>query len=174
MPARPGSPYAVRLTATWIAASGSGVLTGQSLPATSRAPARCRSPNGYCQRDRSSPRNGSVSSTIWSSRQAHSACRLAATPSSANRGTSSGWTTCRWAMWCRAPGRPAGRALAAVERVQRLARAAVADRVHVHLEARSAERGDALPQRGGVDERVAGVVGRVAAAVEVRRRSARP
>ena len=49
-PARPGSPYAVRFTAMWIAASGSGVLTGQSLPIASRAPARCRSPNGYCQR----------------------------------------------------------------------------------------------------------------------------
>ena len=95
MPARPGSPYDVRVTAVWMAASGSGVLTGQSLPATRRAPVRWRSPKGYCQRDRSSPRNGIVSSVIWGSWIAQRACMFAATPSSANRGTSSGWTTCR-------------------------------------------------------------------------------
>ena len=52
-PAGPSSPYDVRVTAVWIAASGSGEVTGQSLPITSRAPAPWRSPNGYCQVDRS-------------------------------------------------------------------------------------------------------------------------
>ena len=97
-PARPSS-YAVRVTAVWIAASGSGEVTGQSLPITNRAPARWSPPNGYCQVDRSSPRNGMVRSSICGSWQAHSACALAATPSSAKRGTSSGWTTWMWAMW---------------------------------------------------------------------------
>ena len=55
-PARPSSPWAHRLTATWIASSGSGELTGQSLPATRRAPDRCSAPNGYCHEARSSPR----------------------------------------------------------------------------------------------------------------------
>ena len=99
--ARPASPYAVRVTAVWIAASGSGEVTGQSLPITSRAPARWRSPNGYCQVARSSPRNGIVSSSICGSWAAQSACALAATPSSAKRGTSSGCTTWMCAMWWR-------------------------------------------------------------------------
>ena len=80
------------------------MLTGQSLPATSRAPERCSDPNGYCQVARSVPMNGIVRSTIWSSRQAHSAWMLAATPSSPKRRTSSGCTSWRWAMWCRRSG----------------------------------------------------------------------
>jgi len=59
-----GSSYAVRVTAVWIAASGSGELTGQSLPMTSRAPARWSPPKGYCHVERCSPRNGMVSSSI--------------------------------------------------------------------------------------------------------------
>src|SRR5215212_5926166 len=59
-----GSSYDVRVTAVWIAAIGSGEVTGQSLPITRRAPARRREPKGYCQVDRSWPRNGIVSSSI--------------------------------------------------------------------------------------------------------------
>ena len=39
---------------------GSGLLTDQSLPAASAAPAACSDPNGYCQPARRSPRNGIV------------------------------------------------------------------------------------------------------------------
>jgi hypothetical protein len=39
----------------WMAAIGSGELTGQSLPITSRTPLRFRSPNGYCHAERCRP-----------------------------------------------------------------------------------------------------------------------
>ena len=85
-----GEPGAERLTATWIAWSGSGLLTGQSLPAARVAPERSSAPNWYCHVARSGPRKGIVRSSICGSWVAHSACALAATPSSAKRGTSSG------------------------------------------------------------------------------------
>ena len=56
-----------------------------------------------------------------------------------------------------------------LERVQRLARRAVADGVHVDLEPGVVERPHRLTQRGGLDEGVAGVAGRPAVVVEVRR-----
>ena len=140
---RPGSPYAVRVTAVWIAASGSGVLTGQSLPATSRAPARCRSPKGYCQRPAPAPGTAGSARPSASSWQAQSACMLAATPSAAKRGRRRGGPA--GGARCGGAGRPGG--AGALERVERLAHPAVADRVHVHLEARGGQRRDGLAQR---------------------------
>ena len=64
-------------------------------------PAADSDPKGYCQADRSSPRNASVRSVIWSSLQAQTACMLAAIPSRPNLATSSGWISCRCAMWWR-------------------------------------------------------------------------
>ena len=60
------------------------------------------------------------------------------------------------------------RGIGADHRVQRLPHAAVADRVDVHLEPGRVEGLHGLAQPLGVDERVAAVVGRMAAAVEVR------
>ena len=103
---------------------------------TSRAPARCRSPKGYCHAARSSPRNGSVSSTIWSSWQAHSACMLAATPSSRTAARRRG-----------APPEVGDVVVAALvgaapsNGVEGLAHRPVADGVHVHLEPGGVERG---------------------------------
>jgi hypothetical protein len=85
---------------------GFGLETGQSLPKHSCAPDRSRLPNGYCQDERSGPRNGSVSSVICGSSQAHSGWQLASTPSSRNRGRSCGCTTWMCEMWCRPPPAP--------------------------------------------------------------------
>ncbi len=109
--------------ATCRPASGSGLLTGQSLPAARVAPARCRSPNGYCQAARSGPRKGMVSSSICGSWAAHSGWMLATAPSRAKRVRSSGWTTWRWARWCRAPRHPlAARAASTASSASRTAR----------------------------------------------------
>ena len=139
-----------------MAASGSGVLTGQSLPAARRAPARCRAPNGYCQPARSSPRNGSVSSTIWSSRQAHSACMLAVTPSVGEPRhvvgvdhLEVGDVVARLAMAALAQLGPRSNASSASPH------RAVADRVHVHLEALGVEPGHVAASARRVDERQA-------------------
>ena len=64
-------------------------------------------------------------------------------------------------MWCRRAG------IGALEGVERLADAAVAEAVHVHLEAQPVELADEAAQRLRVDEGEAGVGRRVAAAVEV-------
>ena len=44
-----------------------GVVTGQSLPPARRAPARCRSPNGYCRPASAGSRKGMVRSSICGS-----------------------------------------------------------------------------------------------------------
>src|SRR5438034_427953 len=80
---------------------GLGLETDQSLPKASLAPDRTRLANGYCHPLRSGPRNGIVRFTLWPSSVAHSGWAFATTPSSWNRGTSSGWTTWIWAMWWR-------------------------------------------------------------------------
>ena len=140
MPAGAGSPYDVRCTAVWMAASGSGVLTGQSLPATSRAPAACRSPKGYCRPARSAPRNGIVSSVIWSSRQAQSDWMLAATPSSPEPGDVVGVHELEVGDVV------AARGIGALEGVQRLADAPVPQPVDVDLEAVAVELADVAAQ----------------------------
>ena len=126
------------------------------------------SPKGYCHVDRSSPRNGmrQVDHLRRRGRPTAPACsrrRRARRTAARRRGGPPAGGRCGGA------GRRRGRPSRGRERVERLARAAVADGVHVHLEALGVERGDGLLQRLGVDERVAGVVGGVAAAVEVRR-----
>ena len=75
-----------------------------------------------------------VSSSICGSWAAHSGWMFAVAPSSAKRGTSSGWTTWRWARWWRLSRRPVGGA-GGLDRVERLADGPVAERVEVHLEA---------------------------------------
>ena len=64
-------------------------------------------------------------------------------------GTSSGWISCRWAIWWRRAGsRPD-------HRVEGLADRPVADRVHVHLEAGRVQRARRRPDRLRVQEGVA-------------------
>ena len=106
-----------------------------------------------------------VSSSICGSWAAHSGWMLATAPSSANLGMSSGWTTCRWARWCRpSSGRcRAGR----LDGVERFADGTVAERVEVHLEAGGVELGHVLAQGVRVDEAEAAVGRRAAAGVEV-------
>ena len=79
-----------------------------------------------------------VSSSICGSWAAHSGWMLAVAPSSRNRGTSSGCTTCRWARCGRVSREPVGRP-GGGDRVQGLAHRPVAERVEVHLEPRGVE-----------------------------------
>ena len=140
VPARPASPYAVRVTAVWIAASGSG---RRDRPVAARDQPRA----GAVQvaervlpaRPAPPPGTGSSGRPSASSWQAHSVCRLAATPSS--REPRHVVRVDELEVRDVVPERPVG----AGHRVQRLADAAVADRVHVHLEAGRVERADGVP-----------------------------
>ena len=144
------------------AASGSGVLTGQSLPATRRAPARWRSPKGYCRAAARRPRNGMVSSTIWSSW--HGPQRLdvgrdaeLGEPRRRRRGARAGGGRCG-----------GGRSgVGALERVEGLAHAAVAETVDVHLEARRVEGADVPRSASGSTNEMPRLSVGVPAAVEV-------
>ena len=157
----------IRLTATWISSNGFGLETPQSLPNARTAPARTRLPNGYCHPARSGPRNGIVRLTIWPSFCAHSGCALATTPSSRNRGMSSGWITWMCAMWWRRSFMPfARRAASIASSASRTARSARAWKWTWNPSA--SRRVTASLQLLGVDERLPAVAGRVPVGVEVR------
>ena len=139
VPARPGSPYDVRVTAVWIAASGSGVETGQSLPATSRAPARCRAPKGYCQRRPLLPqeRQGQVDHLVVVAGPERLHVRGDAELGEPRHVVGVDQLQVGDVV---APGR-----VGADHRVQRLAHRPVTDGVHVHLEAGGVQGGARRP-----------------------------
>ena len=121
------SEGSARRIATSISSSGFAVETDQSEPNARVAPEACRDANGYCSGARSGPRNGIVSSSICGSCWAQYGWQFAMTPSSRNRGTSSGWITWRWAMWCRESRAPfAVRAASHASRPLRTARSPIA------------------------------------------------
>ena len=144
VPAAPSSPYAVRLTATWMRRERVGRARPASrCPRPAGHPARCRSPNGYCQRRPllTQERQRQLGHLVVEAgpQRLHVGGDVRAPRTG---GTSSGWTSCRWAMWWRRSAAAAPGCAGVLEGVERLADAPVTDRVHVHLEALGVQRGD--------------------------------
>ena len=130
-----------------------------------RAPARSRSPKGYCQAPGSpEERQGQLVHLRLVRRPQRLDVR-----DGAERGEARDVVRVH-DLEVREVVPPVGRAVrgtSCLDGVQRLAHRAVAERVEVHLEARGVEPGHVLAQRERVDEAEPGVVGPAAAAVEV-------
>ena len=109
------------------------VETLQSEPIASGRAGRAQRPERVLPAPPLARGTGSSATSIWSSWQAHSGCALATTPSSRNRGTSSGWMTWMCAMCGRVSDGPFARRAASTAS-SALADRPVADRVEVGLE----------------------------------------
>ena len=147
---RRGTSRRSRLTASSISSSGFGA---RDAPVGAHRQDRARRPQRaerVLPAPALGPRNGIVSSSIWSSWAAHSGCALATTPSVAEPADVVGMddldvgdVRARVGRAVRAPRR--------LDRVERLAHRAVADGVEVRLEPERVERGTQLLEAVGVD-----------------------